>query len=57
MAIIIELENRIEKLEQEFAEQTKTMEKVVNVLGEALDLADSIEPNKPKTKKKSGKAK
>ena len=49
MAIVIDLENRIEKLEQELEKQTKTMEKVVRVLGEALDLVDSIEPEKPKT--------
>ena len=57
MAIVIDLENRIEKLEQQMEAQAKKMESVVNVLGDALDLANSIEPEKPKTKKKSGKAK
>ena len=57
MAIVIDLENRIEKLEQELSEQVKTMEKVVHVLGEALNLVDSIKPEKPKAKKKRGKAK
>jgi len=57
MAIVIDLENRIEKLEQELSEQVKTMEKVVHVLGEALNLVDAIKPEKPKAKKKRGKAK
>ena len=57
MAIVIDLENRIEKLEQELEKQTKINEKVVHVLGEALNLVDSMEPEKPKTKKKRGKAK
>jgi|TARA_Y100001951_G_C11200015_1_gene216556 hypothetical protein len=57
MAIVIDLENRIEKLEQELEKQTKINEKVVHVLGEALNLVDSMEPEKPKAKKKRGKEK
>ena len=54
MARIITLENRIEQLERDIGEQTKTIEKVVNVLGDALGLADAMQPKQPQAKKTRG---